>query len=135
MTFGVGCILEDCGRDHHARGFCRKHYRQVVRRGQLWTQPGRNRYYHHEPRTCEYGDCTAPHTAFGYCHQHYDRWRLGRPMDGRPRPVEWDVARDYIDCGYSAEIIAERLHISEQHLFVLIRRNEPELRSRVGHTA
>ncbi len=69
------CAVPDCPRDTYARGHCEKHYRQLLRRGQL--SPARL-----AARTCRAGTCERPSVTRGWCHAHYLRWV--RTGDARP---------------------------------------------------
>ena len=37
------CIVEGCPNPAHAKGYCRRHYGQIWRRGEITTGTGRNR--------------------------------------------------------------------------------------------
>lgn len=55
-----------CGRPVYARGFCSRHYRQVLRRGDI--QPDR------APTACAVPGCGRRAVTRGWCHGHYLRW-------------------------------------------------------------
>jgi hypothetical protein len=66
------CDLEDCGRPHVARGFCRRHYEN-------WHRTVGT-------RECTQPRCPAPAIAQGLCSRHYKRWsRHGDPTKKRAR--------------------------------------------------
>lgn len=80
------CKEPDCTRRHYARGWCEKHYRRHLRRGETSDLQRCD--------TCTIAECDNPHDARGYCHGHYQRWkRSGDPQPDiplgrqrRPRP-------------------------------------------------
>lgn len=71
------CSVPDCDRDAYARGHCERHYRQLLRRGQVvpdWA-----------PLTCSVDTCTRKAVTRGLCHGHYVRWsRTGDVREDRP---------------------------------------------------
>ncbi|MCX7804654.1 MAG: hypothetical protein N3A38_05630 [Planctomycetota bacterium] len=40
MSRNLRCIVEGCGNPAHAKGYCRKHYGQIWRRGEIYRGPG-----------------------------------------------------------------------------------------------
>jgi len=81
------CEADGCDRTVYARGLCGRHYKQVLRHGQV--QPGTG------PRPCAVDVCDRQAVTRGWCHGHYLRWsRRGDVHADVPlaRPV-----RD--DCG------------------------------------
>lgn len=60
------CEAAGCERDVYARGYCERHYRQVLRSGDV--QPDR------APRVCAVEGCGRKAVTRGWCHGHYLRW-------------------------------------------------------------
>ena len=87
MTARPACAAADCERPVHARGHCERHYRQLLRRGEV--TPDR------APVACAVPACGRRAVTRGYCHGHYLRWsRQGDVRADLPlaRP-EADVCR------------------------------------------
>lgn len=60
------CEAAECDRPVYARGHCSRHYRQLLRRGEIrpdWA-----------PRVCAVDDCGRRAVTRGWCHGHYLRW-------------------------------------------------------------
>lgn len=64
----------DCERPVYARGHCERHYRQLLRHGQI--QPDR------APQVCAVPECGRKAVTRGWCHGHYLRW--SRTGDVKP---------------------------------------------------
>lgn len=62
----VSCEIDGCDRVVYARGWCERHYRQVLRRGAV--RPDRR------PTCCAVASCDRPSMTRGWCHGHYLRW-------------------------------------------------------------
>ena len=60
------CTVLDCDLKHHAKGYCRKHYRRFKRRGTADRL---------RPPTCTVSSCDAPHYAKALCARCYQRRR------------------------------------------------------------
>lgn len=60
------CQAADCVRGVYARDYCERHYRQVLRTGQV--HPDR------APADCSVPACGRKAVTRGYCHGHYLRW-------------------------------------------------------------
>ncbi|MCW2680747.1 MAG: hypothetical protein JWM62_2148 [Frankiales bacterium] len=60
------CETLDCDREVYARGHCGRHYKQLLRHGQV--QPDR------APTTCAVSSCGRAAVTRGWCHGHYLRW-------------------------------------------------------------
>ena len=70
------CSVEDCDGAAYSRGLCERHYRQVLRHGQVRA-----------PRvsTCSVEACDRRVDARGLCHGHYLRWlRHGDAREDAP---------------------------------------------------
>lgn len=74
---GRVCGSAGCDRPVYAKGLCGKHYKQVLRHGQV--QPDR------VPVRCAAPGCDRRAVARGWCHGHYLRWiRTGDVQADRP---------------------------------------------------
>ena len=63
---GRPCGAAGCDRTVYARGYCERHYRQVLRSGAV--QPDR------APAECAVPGCGRKAVTRGWCHGHYLRW-------------------------------------------------------------
>lgn len=66
MTRRPVCSADACESQVYARGYCARHYRQVLRHGTV--RPDRL------PVSCAVADCDRPAASRGWCHGHYLRW-------------------------------------------------------------
>lgn len=83
----ASCRAPACDRDVYARGHCGRHYKQLLRHGEV--QPDR------APRACAVEGCGRAAVTRGWCHGHYLRWSrsgdvraevpLSRPERGQCR--------------------------------------------------
>ncbi len=60
------CAVPDCVRDTYARDHCERHYRQLLRTGQVRA--------HTAPTACGVTACDRAAVTRGWCHGHYLRW-------------------------------------------------------------
>jgi len=60
------CEAPDCDRTIYARGHCARHYKQLLRHGEV--QPDR------AAATCAVLECGRRAVTRGWCHGHYLRW-------------------------------------------------------------
>ena len=60
------CEAPDCERPVYARGHCSRHYKQLLRHGEV--QPD------HAPADCAVPGCGRKAVTRGWCHGHYLRW-------------------------------------------------------------
>jgi hypothetical protein len=60
------CAAADCDRDVYARGHCSRHYKQLLRHGEV--VPDR------APTECAAEGCERRAVTRGWCHGHYLRW-------------------------------------------------------------
>jgi hypothetical protein len=60
------CAAAGCERSVYARGHCSRHYKQLLRHGEV--QPDR------APAVCAVPDCGRKAVTRGWCHGHYLRW-------------------------------------------------------------
>lgn len=71
------CEAAGCDRAVYARGHCERHYRQLLRHGEVaadWA-----------PQTCAVRSCDRKAVTRGYCHGHYLRWsRTGDVREDKP---------------------------------------------------
>ena len=58
------CMVEGCHREALARGFCSKHYKQMLRNGHINKE---------KPPHCTMEGCTAKVFAKGLCRKHYNQ--------------------------------------------------------------
>ena len=94
------CGAGGCDRAVYARGHCSRHYKQLLRHGEV--QPDR------APRVCAVEGCGRVAVTRGWCHGHYLRWSrtgdvkadvpLARPA--RDVCVVEDCARGAHSAGY-----------------------------------
>ncbi len=61
------CKVENCGNNCVAKGYCRKHYMQIRRNGQI-RDPNK--------KICSVDGCNSRHHAKGYCSKHYREYLL-----------------------------------------------------------
>ena len=77
------CAYEDCREPSKVRGYCGRHYKKLVRSGELTTAA--------EVVTCAVEGCERRTSARGLCHGHYLRWsrtgdvRSDMPLARPPR--------------------------------------------------
>lgn len=62
------CILSDCGRKHHARGLCQKHYDYYYKR---------HRYAFDRPKCLIEGCKNLQTSKHGMCDKHRREYRKG----------------------------------------------------------
>ena len=60
------CEAPDCEREAYARGHCGRHYKQLLRHGQVQPDPA--------PTSCAVNGCGRAAVTRGWCHGHYLRW-------------------------------------------------------------
>jgi hypothetical protein len=78
----MSCAAAECDRPIYARGHCSRHYKQILRHGQV--QPDR------VPATCAAEGCERTAVTRGWCHSHYLRWTRQsdlNPNDPLSRPI------------------------------------------------
>ena len=79
------CAAAGCEREVYARGHCGKHYKQLLRHGEVQPDP--------TPRECAVAGCGRKAVTRGWCHGHYLRWsrtsdvRADVPLSRPDRPV------------------------------------------------
>lgn len=78
------CSEVDCDKAAYARGYCERHYRQLLRTGQVRVDRA--------PTSCAVEACDRKAVTRGWCHGHYLRWsrqgdvRADVPLDRQRRP-------------------------------------------------
>src|SRR5206468_10198493 len=65
------CSVDNCQVRHYAKGFCKKHYTQVLRHGKL--TPDRERGI---VRVCKVENCGRTDTIKGHCRKHWRQIRV-----------------------------------------------------------
>ena len=88
------CEAPDCEREAYARGHCGRHYKQLLRHGQVQPDPA--------PTSCAVNGCGRAAVTRGWCHGHYLRWsRTGDVRADVPlvRPQQDGCAIDACDRG------------------------------------
>ena len=76
MTAQV-CGAGGCERPVYARGHCGRHYKQLLRHGEVRPDPA--------PTSCSVAGCERRAVTRGWCHGHYLRWsRTGDVQPDRP---------------------------------------------------
>lgn len=63
------CEATACEDEVYARGHCGRHYKQLLRHGQVQPDPA--------PTSCAVPDCGRAAVTRGWCHGHYLRWSRG----------------------------------------------------------
>jgi hypothetical protein len=66
------CGAPHCEHDVYARGHCGRHYRQLLRHGQVQADP--------VPAACAVAGCDRAAVTRGWCHAHYLRWARSRDL-------------------------------------------------------
>ena len=80
------CDILDCGRRHHARGYCAVHYNRMLRNIPLDSHIRGSG----NKKLCTMDGCTYTHLAKGYCQVHY--WRYQRKVGkGMNAPFKGDI--------------------------------------------
>jgi len=64
------CAVEGCENKVRARGYCNKHYYQLIRSGKL----EKIRPQHNVPIICTVEGCKNNAVSIGLCKKHYKRW-------------------------------------------------------------
>ena len=69
-----GCLVKDCDRPNHAKGYCNRHYTLLVRHG---STDDRVKVPITKYKGCAVEGCPLKHKANGYCFRHHSRARRG----------------------------------------------------------
>lgn len=94
------CAAAECDGATYARGHCERHYRQLLRRGEVRPDPA--------PLACAVDGCDRRAVTRGWCHGHYLRWqrngdvRADVPLSRTPREVcsVSDCSREHHSGGF-----------------------------------
>jgi hypothetical protein len=77
------CSVKACARQHYAKGYCKRHYTQISRHGEI--RPGRALRV---VRICKVERCRRTDTVKGYCRKHARQIQVhGRLTPERERLV------------------------------------------------
>lgn len=91
------CLITNCEKTHHCRGFCRSHYNQWYK-GWLTDNGERTEYYNgnknREVTSCLINDCSREPKKKAFCEKHYKWWRKGYCTDEgtiikKPKPQRY----------------------------------------------
>lgn len=74
------CIVEDCNREHKAKGYCELHYGRFKRHGDPLKSlnvnyPAVRRSRIPQTRLCQLDGCNNAHLSKGLCRKHYKRFK------------------------------------------------------------
>lgn len=105
------CAAAACDRSVYARGHCSRHYKQLLRHGQVLPDRA--------PTECAVDDCARKAVTRGWCHGHYLRWsRTGEVKADLPlaRPVRDACSIDGCDRGaHSAGMCRSHYERNRKH--------------------
>jgi hypothetical protein len=59
--------MPDCLNKHHAKGYCKKHYKRVMFHGDA----NKKLILYKDYKTCTVSRCNKDHLSRGYCRSHY----------------------------------------------------------------
>lgn len=65
------CSVEHCERLAYAKGYCKRHYMQVLRHGHLTLELERG-----GPKGCEAPECNLAQSSGGHCRKHARQIKL-----------------------------------------------------------
>jgi len=65
------CVVEHCDRLAYAKGYCKRHYMQILRHGHLTLELERG-----GPKECGASDCEAAQVSGGHCRKHARQIKL-----------------------------------------------------------
>ena len=95
MAAEAKCSVDGCGNPLLAKGFCRKHYSQIYRKGEI--QPDKEERQKAEGVKCTVDGCEKDAHANGYCRKHYgELYRRGkiRPVEKKRQATEKLVSQN-----------------------------------------
>ena len=115
------CNISDCLNKHHAKGYCKKHYKRFSLHG----DPDKKLILYKDYTTCMFPDCNKPHLSKGYCRGHYRsilkpekvressrRRRAQKLNNGSEKYTELEVLEKYglecYLCNTSIDLLATR---------------------------
>ena len=61
------CNISDCLNKHHAKGYCKKHYKRVMLHGDA----NKKLILYKDYKVCTFPGCNKDHLSKGYCRSHY----------------------------------------------------------------
>ena len=61
------CCVQGCGKPHHARGYCQRHYDEFRKNDRISVRTGVST----KRKICSVPGCHRFHHARGYCKMHY----------------------------------------------------------------
>lgn len=65
------CKVENCDKPVRTKGYCNKHYQQILKHGEIQKKP--------QKRICKIEGCNSIHLAGGYCNKHWQQMsKFGR---------------------------------------------------------
>lgn len=65
------CSVENCSNKHSAKGYCNKHYQQMLKHGRIIDENIKEK----RVETCLVDNCDNKHLAKGYCSKHYAQFK------------------------------------------------------------
>ena len=65
------CSVENCESKSRAKGYCNKHYQQMLKHGRIIDEDIANK----EIKTCSVENCNNKHYSKGYCCKHYSQFK------------------------------------------------------------
>ncbi len=65
------CVVEHCDRLAYAKGYCKRHYMQVLRHGHLTLEAERG-----GPQVCDADGCDDDRVSGGHCRKHARQIKL-----------------------------------------------------------
>lgn len=87
-------MVEHCDRLGYAKGYCKRHYMQILRHGHLTLESERG-----EPRECDVDGCRGKRSSGGHCRKHARQLKLyGELRPDREYMTGKSVCSD-VDCG------------------------------------
>jgi hypothetical protein len=102
------CVIEDCERKQHVRGWCNAHYKRWLRHG----DPKAGGRPQNPGAMCSIEGCTISAVARTWCAKHWQRWKAnGDPTKAGPQIMYGTDNPRWIgqDAGYDA--VHDRLKI------------------------
>lgn len=97
------CSIDNCNREHYAKGMCSAHYNRAYTGRPVNVPIGTREEKPRVVSVCSIGDCGRVVKARGLCPLHYGRWKVrgdGEPLDGPRRQRERAKSRYRTREGY-----------------------------------
>jgi len=77
MATETKCSVDGCGKSILAKGYCRRHYGQIYRKGEI--RPESEERQKAGEVNCQFAECEERSFSKGYCRKHYGLfWRKSR---------------------------------------------------------